>query len=103
MRTVTNDYTIRYLNDRYQIAKDSALAGLRGAKVIVEQRLDGSVHVRFRERYLTVTKLPPVPTKAAADQRRKRVTGPERSIVVPAADHPWRQDYRGMRDGPIYP
>ena len=101
-RTVTNDYTIRYLNDRYQIAKDSAVAGLRGAKVIVQQRLDGSVHVRFRERYLNVTKLPP-PANAGADQRRKRAAGHERSTVVPADDHPWRRDYRGMRDGPIYP
>ncbi len=102
-RTVTNDYTIRYFNDRYQIAKDSAVAGLRGAKVIVEQRLDGSVHVRFGEGYLTVTKLPPAAANAGADQRRKRVAGREPTIVVPAADHPWRRDYRGMRDGPIYP
>lgn len=102
-RTVTNDYTIRYLNDRYQIAENSALAGLRGAKVIVEDRLDGSVHVRFRERYLTVTKLPPPPAKGAADQRRKRVAGRERSIVVPAADHPWRRGYQRMAGGPISP
>jgi len=103
-RTVTNDYTISYYSTRYQIARESAMAGLRGAKVTVEQRLDGSVKLRFRERYLTASELPSQPAaKATVDQRRKRTTSRERATVIPAADHPWRRDYREMRDGPIYP
>jgi len=102
-RTVTNDYTISYHNVRYQIAKDSALAGLRGSKVVVEQRLDGSLHVRWRDGYLAVSALPAAQPRADVDQRRKRVVRREPSVVIPGPDHPWRRDYREMADGPMYP
>ena len=102
-RTVTNDYTISYYNVRYQIAKDNDLAGLRGSKVVVEQRLDGSVHVRFRDGYLTVSELPALQPDATVDQRRKRVVRRERTVVIPGPEHPWRGDYRKMADGPMYP
>jgi len=102
-RTVTNDYTISYRGARYQIAQDNPLAGLRGSKVVVEQRLDGSVHARFRERYLTVRELPALQPDAVVDQRRKRVVRREPTVVIPGPDHPWRRDYREMADGPIYP
>jgi transposase len=100
-RVVTNDYTIRYYKTRYQIARESVVAGLRGGKVIVERRLDGSIHVRFRDDYLTVSELPPAQPKASQPQQRKPRREP--TVVIPADDHPWRQDYRNMPDGPIYP
>jgi hypothetical protein len=53
-RVVANDYTIRYNNKQYQITRADIRPGLRGATVRVEERLDQSVWVRFRERYLTV-------------------------------------------------
>ena len=53
-RVVGNDYTIRYNNKQYQITRADIRPGLRGATVRVEERLDQSVWVRFRERYLTV-------------------------------------------------
>jgi len=100
-RVVTNDYTIRYHNTRYQIASASVVPGLRGGTVIVERRLDGSIHVRFRDCYLTVTQLPTQPPKAKA--RKPPSKHHERTTVIPAADHPWRRGYRQMPDGPIYP
>jgi len=50
-RKVTNDYTIRLNNQLYQILPP-ALPGLRGGWVTVEKRLDASVHLRFKGRYL---------------------------------------------------
>ena len=50
-RVVANDYTIRFENRIYQLLPP-ARPGLRGGKVIVEQRLDGTEHVRFRGKYL---------------------------------------------------
>jgi len=100
-RVVTNDYTISYYNTRYQIARESVVAGLRGGKVIVERRLDGSIHVRFRDDYLTVSKLPPAQPKVSQRQRPKARKEP--TTVIPADDHPWRKGYRDMPDGPIYP
>jgi transposase len=100
-RVVTNDYTISYYNTRYQIARESVTPGLRGSKTIVERRLDGSIHVRFRDSYLAVTELPPAQPKTS--QRTQRKPRREPTVVVPAADHPWRQGYADMPDGPIYP
>ena len=100
-RSVTNDYTIRYDNTHYQIAAQSIATGLRGGKVTIEQRLDGSLHVRFRDRYLSISELPPSAPKATErnpDQQEREPT-----CTKPAADHPWRKGYAGMKDGPIYP
>jgi transposase len=100
-RVVTNDYTIRYDNTHYQIMRESVAGGLRGSKVIVQRRLDDSIHVRFRDTYLAVTQLPPAQPKASQARRRK----PRRdaTVVIPADDHPWRQGYQDMPDGPIHP
>jgi transposase len=50
-RRVGNDYTIRFENQAYQLLPP-AWPGLRGGRVIVEQRLDGTMHIRFKKRYL---------------------------------------------------
>ena len=50
-RKVTNDYTIRLDNQVYQLLKP-ALPGQRGGWVIVEKRLDGTLHIRFKNKYL---------------------------------------------------
>ena len=96
-RTVQSDYTIRYRNVRYQIARGNVTAGLRGAKVTVEERLDGSVHLRWRSRYLEHesrgdARLRP-PAAAATPKPRRGYSGHK-----PAADHPWKQPYdRALR------
>jgi len=50
-RTVTNDYTIRLDNQLYQLLPP-AWPGLRRGKVTIEKRLDGSLRIRFKDRYL---------------------------------------------------
>jgi len=54
-RQVYNDYTIQLDMKFYQIARKDICTGLRKATVRVEKRRDGSVAVRFRDRYLSVT------------------------------------------------
>ncbi len=51
-RVVANDYTIRYRNKLYQIEKSGIQCGLRGSKILVENRLDGSLRLCFRGKYL---------------------------------------------------
>ena len=60
-RQVSNGYTIQFDNQTYQIARSDIRAGLRGADVRVEMRLDASMAVRFGKRYLTVTACQPRP------------------------------------------
>jgi transposase len=109
-RVVQNDYTVRYRNVRYQIARGSVRAGLRGSKVTVEERLDGSVRLRWRGGYLTseargdarmrpsatahagagatVGLRPPSAPAPAPKPRRLS------SANKPASDHPWRKPYK---------
>lgn len=50
-RVVSNDYTIRFANQYYQLLKP-VYAGERGGRVLLEERLDGSLHIRFGKHYL---------------------------------------------------
>ncbi len=54
MRQVRPDYTLRVDGRLYKIVRRAVVSGLRGADVRVEQRLDGSLAVRYGERYLPV-------------------------------------------------
>ena len=57
-RVVTNDYTLRWGGQIYQIERADVGPALRGARVRVEQRLDGSLAVRWRDRYVRVSVCP---------------------------------------------
>jgi len=60
-RVVTPDYTIRYRGKIYQIGRRDIRAGLRGGRVRVERRLDGSLAVKFREHYVSTAECQPRP------------------------------------------
>lgn len=49
-RVVSNDYVVRFDNRFFQL-QPPALPGLRGGKVMVEERLDGTLKIRFGEKY----------------------------------------------------
>lgn len=74
-RQVGTDYTIRFDNRVYQIARSDVRAGMRGALVRIEMRLDGSMAVRSDKRYLAVTEChrgaKATQPKAAAGRARK--------------------------------
>jgi transposase len=50
-RVVTNDYTVRFENRVYQVGKP-VYPGLRKGRVVIELRLDGTMAIRFRDKYL---------------------------------------------------
>jgi len=56
-RVVANDYTIRFENRLYQLDKPIH-PGERGGKVVVELRLDGTMAIRFGDRYLKYHEIP---------------------------------------------
>ena len=85
-RVVSNDYVVRFGNRFYQLHKP-ARPGLRGGKVIVEERLDGTLAIRFRRTYLDyheieadgrpVGALPPDPRGLSHAQHPADVEGKE--------------------------
>jgi transposase len=54
-RQIDNDYTFQVDGKFRRIERGSICAGLRGATVRIERRLDGNLAVRFRQRYLEHT------------------------------------------------
>ena len=88
-RQVSNDYTIQVNRQTWQIARGGIRAGLRGAHVRVEVRLDGSMAVRFRESYLVVNQCQPRPQvqipRVTADRARKS--------AAPHAKSRWMENF----------
>jgi hypothetical protein len=69
-RQVKGNYTVPVGGRHYAIDKCSICTGLRGATVRVEQRLDGTMAMRFKDRYLAF-KVCTEPVKSAATAKRK--------------------------------
>jgi transposase len=86
-RQVGNGYTIQLDNRTYQIARQDIRAGLRRASVRVELRLDGSIAVRFRNHYLTVTECAERPKAVAVGKK------PRASQKTPRAKSQWMKNF----------
>lgn len=82
-RKVTNDYTIRFASQAYQILPP-ARPGLRGGWVIIEQRLDGSLHLRFGKVYLKYRRIGKADPALGALPPDPRSLTPLRTPAVPA-------------------
>ena len=99
-RQVNNDYTVQLDGKFYQIERASICAGLRGAAVRMERRLDGSLAVRFRDRYLQFSpcsprpKSIPAPAPPARGRKPKSPSPAIRSVMQQLWDNPglpvWR-------------
>jgi hypothetical protein len=50
-RVVSNDYTVRFRNRFFQLLKP-VYPGERGGRVVIEERLDGTLAIRFKSHYL---------------------------------------------------
>ena len=94
-RFVTSDYTIRYQGKIYQIARGDIRPGLRGGRVRVEQRLDGSMAVKFRQYGLSVAECPARPKTPSP---RKPASAPK---LRPKAGHNWMKDFHLQKSPPL--
>jgi len=79
-RQVRSDYTLRWGGKLYQIARQAVTPGLRGTAVRVELRLDGSLAVRYGQRYLPTEECveEAQPKKPQAPQAARRRRAPQR-------------------------
>ena len=89
-RTVANDWTIRYGNRWYQITGPKEGLPRPRAKVTVQRRLDGSLHLLYREHPLTFREVSLEARVVPA--RVERREGP-RQPVRPRPDHPWTRPF----------
>lgn len=97
-RTVANDYTLRHGGKLYQLDRSEITVGLRRSKVIVEERLDGKLRLRWRGRYLKHREInrqgdAERPTLRAATTvgLRPPSVAARANPGIPAPNHPWRK------------
>jgi transposase len=101
-RQVADDHTVSWDGHRWGVPREEVCAGLRGAQVEIERRLDGSHWLRFRGRYLRLRHCPAAPRPSAspsglrppgpAERRAKPLNKIKPKYHVPA-DHPWRKPW----------
>src|SRR5512132_2798255 len=118
-RTVAGDYTVRWGGAMFQVQREHISRGLRGARVQLERRLDGSRWMRWRNRFVPLepcetrprviverrVKLRATPQRSAAEKARAklRVLDSRRRLSEAYARLPNRPIWQAMKDSPLPP
>lgn len=89
-RVVNNDFTVRLKGKWYQLAEQQPTLVLRKDKVLIEERIDGSIFISLRGKYLNYTVLPARPEKVKI---KVIALTRAKSSWKPPANHPWRQPF----------
>jgi hypothetical protein len=100
-RTVSSDHTVVCNGERWGVRREDVCAGLRGARVEIEKRLDGSHWLRFRDRYLPLhmctaaRSASPSGLRPAGLADRKPISPTQvKTHYIPPAQHPWRKPWK---------
>jgi transposase len=94
-RTVRNDFTVIHNSTLYQIEKVT-----RAKKVVIENRLDGTLHITYNGKDLEYREITAVPTKAKTKSLRLE---PARRPWLPPVNHPWRKSVLTKRRTRVLP
>jgi hypothetical protein len=87
-RRVNNDYTIQFKTSWFQLEPTKGVAVYKRDEVIIEERLDDTIHIRLKAKYLKYRILPerPKPTYVPIVALTAK-----KPIPKPPKDHPWRR------------
>ena len=86
-RALRNDFTIAHDKKLYQILNNVA-----AKKVMVEERIDGSMIIRYKETSLKFKEI-----KTASDRlepKKKAYEFKPRRVYIPPANHPWKRSFK---------
>ena len=88
-RTILNDFTFSFKNQWYQLTKEQSVTVCKKDTVIVEERLDRTIHIRLRGKYLNYELLPQRPVKQILPVKMPWIL-PATKAHIPPVNHPWR-------------
>lgn len=92
-RCVANDWTVRYSNRYFQITGPQQGMPRPKARVTMQRRLDGSLHILYRGRELCFREVPQIarvkPTRPVPMAQTASTRAPQR----PRPDHPWYRPF----------
>lgn len=89
-RTVNNDFTIRFKGKWHQLLETQPTLVLRKDEVLIEERINGSMFISLKNKYLNYIPLPNRPEKVIM-----KIVGLTKIKPVwkPPANHPWRKPF----------
>lgn len=104
-RGLCNDYTIHWRNRLFQVEKHQPYFLLPRTRLIVEERLNGKIKIKYKGKYLKMREIdqreirkPPLSDPLPQPKKPRRYN----PASAPALDHPWKRDYRlWQRSTPI--
>jgi hypothetical protein len=103
VRKVAQDHTVSWEGNLWGVPREEVCAGLRGAAVEIERRLDGSHWLRYRGRYLHLRpcRQPLRPSASPSGLRPPGLADPTprpKNKIKPKyhvpAEHPWRKPWK---------
>ena len=109
-RTVAPDYTVRWDGAMYQVEREQIARGMRGARVPLERRLDGSTWMQWRNQLLALQRCLPRPQEPIASAGIKSRVVPPKSASEKAlarqrileGRRKWQQAYDQLPNRPIW-
>lgn len=108
-RTVTPDYTVRWDGVIYRVQREQIAKGMRGARVQLERRLDGSRWMHWRNRMVALECCESRP-RVQVERALKRRPIAERSAEEKArakqrflnGRRQWEENYQRLRNRPLW-
>lgn len=89
-RGINNDFTVRYRSCYYQLKEIQPTTVFKADTVLIEERLDETIHMKCKNHYLNFFKLPGRPVKVS---KPPVILTAHKSNWIPPKDHPWRQRF----------
>src|SRR4030065_1556474 len=86
-RTPRNDFTISHDGNLYQITER-----VNGKEVIVEERVDGSMHIICDNRRLKFKEITSRPVRDKVTEP-KTIQSKPKKVCIPPKEHPWRKNH----------
>ncbi|MFZ5559183.1 MAG: ISNCY family transposase [Patescibacteria group bacterium] len=88
-RYVNNDFTIRYKNQWFQLLENQPCLVRKKEKIVIEERIDDSIFIFLRGKYLDYFVLPERPKRIIESEIPALAAS--KSSWRPSIDHPWRR------------
>jgi len=92
-RTIRRDNTIAHDKKLYQIEDR-----IRGKKMVVEERIDGSMHIRYKGRLLRYREIHAMPVRVVETPKQAIQTNEFKQRRKPDGNHPWRNFRFGRKE-----
>ena len=90
-RQVQNDFTIQYRNKFFQLEEKQPVRLYRKAEITVQERLDGSMHLVFKNRRLNFRAIEKRPSRPVVTIKSAQTSSAPGISYKPATTHPWRR------------